>query len=294
MKKATTKSLLLSLFLSFAVMGMAQPPNNDCANATEITDLDGSCNIYPFTGATYDAGANTNGSCAIPLDAPNIWFSFTADGSEVDIDIFGVGDNAELSLGEFMGGDCQPGNYSELESSCTGNELSFDNLQEGNTYYLIVTFENSMGTELRLCVDNPEDGTAPPNDDPCNAQVINANGTWYSGTTESANPLNVNGSEITIPGCPDFGESVVFYQFNLSGNQNGFDVNVQNVSGITDINVAVVFFDPDCNTVPTYIDPTYCGPVNAFQTLEFDCMDPTLDYYVWVSTAEDGEGDFEV
>ena len=289
-----TTAFAFSILIFLPGLLFAQPPNNDCADATEITDLDGTCVIYPFTDATYDTGANTNGSCANPVDAPNIWFSFTADGSEVDIDIFGIGDNAELSLGEFNGGDCQPGNYTELESSCTGNELSFDNLQEGETYYLIVTFENSMGTDLRLCIDNPEDGAAPPNDDPCDAEVINPNGTWYSGTTVGANPLNVGGSDITIPGCPDYGESVVFYQFNLSGNQNGFDINFQNVTDIVTINVAVVFFDPDCNSAPTYIDPTYCGPVATYQTLSFDCIDPTLDYYIWVSSNSDEEGDFEI
>src|SRR6056297_2575462 len=103
-----TPVVVFSILIGLPTLLLAQPPNNDCADATEITDLDGTCFIYPFTDATYDTGANTNGSCANPVDAPNIWFSFTADGSEVDIDIFGIGDNAELSLGEFNGGDLLP------------------------------------------------------------------------------------------------------------------------------------------------------------------------------------------
>jgi len=294
MKIAYTNLLLISLAILLPVIGMAQPPNNDCVDATEIMALDGTCSIFPFTDATYDNNANTNGSCADPVNAPNVWFSFVADGSEIDIDFVGVGGNAEISLGEFVGGDCQPGNYTELQSTCVGTQLSFDNLMEGNTYYLIVTFENSVGDQVRLCLDNPEDGIPPSNDDPCDAEVIAANGTWYDGTTENANPLVVNGNEISIPGCPDYGESVVFYQFNLTGNQNGFDINVQDVSGLDYINVAVTFFDPDCTELPTYLNPTYCGPISIFQTLSFDCVDPTLDYYVWVSTDEDEEGDFEI
>ena len=75
--------MLVALILCSTV-ALAQPANDDCANATDITaDLNsGTCATYAIGGATDDleAGCNGNFCTGGPNGNPNenVWFSFTA------------------------------------------------------------------------------------------------------------------------------------------------------------------------------------------------------------------------
>lgn len=151
------KSLLTSVLAFFVLtISYAQPSNDDCINAINITDLDGTCANYDFTNPTFDEfTCNTNEGFV------NTWFTFTANGPDIDITVSGI-NRPEIALGEFAPGQncdifgatlfaCEDanGNYTSITMSETGI------LTQGNTYFIQITNNNDANGTFDLCVTNP-------------------------------------------------------------------------------------------------------------------------------------------
>lgn len=265
--------LSLLFFNSFG-----QPPvNDDCGNATQVTQLDGTCITYQFDESTYDF---VNGGCASPA-GPNVWFSFTAQGPTATLTGYPESSRVLLTAISLPNG-C--GNLTgALELGC-GNPLNLTNLTVGTTYYVIATVEGSPTDEIELCINNP---VPPPNDEPCGALPIPGNG-CINGTTVGANP------NFIIPGCPNTNvQNAVFYSYTLGPTTVQLDVMIETNNITGGMGIALLDFPNGCNNAPTLAanGSYYCGP--AISTFSFDNLTPGSTVYFMVASSTAGSGDFQ-
>src|SRR5437667_7018197 len=122
-------------------MVFAQPANDICNNAQIVTP-NGTC----IAGTTIGANDNWTGTvgCQSGGTHPEVWYTFVSTGSQAQFTITasapwsGV---VELTLVE---GTCA-GGFSLIGSQCGASPLSatFNNLQNGNTYYYTISNPNS-------------------------------------------------------------------------------------------------------------------------------------------------------
>lgn len=161
MKLETIKTCFafaLSLFLLLPGNLWAQPANDDCSNAINITTLDGTCQSgFTTAGATFDLAV---GGCM--AGSNNVWFTFTAQGPTATFDVNGAnGSRPEITVLFFNPTPCDfasgtqiacntaNGNYSSISTSASA-------LVAGQTYYVIVTnLNNGTPGPFDLCIDNP-------------------------------------------------------------------------------------------------------------------------------------------
>lgn len=215
--KIVIHALLATCIITlFTQWSWAQPPaNDDCANAVDITLLDGTCQVFQFDTCTYDLA---NGSC-VPGANPNIWFSFTAQGPQANILVKPLGNKVTATLAYFPNG-CA--NTTGAQEFGCGADFNVSSLTPGTTYFVIVNVLILPLDSIEICINNP---VPPPNDDPCTAQVIPQNG-CVNGTTVGADPDYQN------PGCPTQSENAVFYSYTLGPNTDQLDISIDN-NGIT-------------------------------------------------------------
>jgi len=172
------------LFFSFLTLGniVFSQANNNCSGATVISDLNGGCTTYNNTGATLDAAPNNIiGSCFEQTNT--VWFQFTAQGFQADIDVLGPNNfKPEVAVfgatdGTFCDGtgvyqigcwDGPSGNYTGLT-----NMVAYP-LTIGETYYVMVS-SNTTGN-YDICVNNP----VPSQGDFCQTADPFCTGTSYT------------------------------------------------------------------------------------------------------------------
>jgi len=163
------KNIFKSLFLLLSLcclplLALAQPANDDCQNAIELTDLSNWCsNSGEFTnvGAT-DAGPNA-GCFPNTQDNNNVWFAFTAQATSVNISVIGntninsggTLDNPQFALyvGTCNGLTELTACFSDALGDNTG-EIFQDGLQVGTTYYIQVSARNGNTGTFQLCINN--------------------------------------------------------------------------------------------------------------------------------------------
>ena len=229
-------SFVFLLWVSCITIASAQPSNDNCNNALPITQLDGTCINYDFNNPTWDF---TNGSC-YPNTANNIWFNFTAQGEYALINI--VGDPKIAITVLTLPNGC--GNIAgATEIACGISPLTVNNLNPGDLYYIIVGQLVTGITGFDMCVLNPP---PPPNDEPCNAIVVPANG-CTAGTTVGATP------DFTIPGCPNEStNNAVFYSYTLGPTTIQLDITIgtNNITGM--MGAALLEFPNGCAQNPFF------------------------------------------
>lgn len=274
-------TLLIPLFILLsASSSFAQPANDDCNSATPVP-TDGTCIDGNNTLATPDVG---NGSCVTNGGtAPNVWFSFVADGTDYDIDAFGLGGSAEITLIQFMGAQCDFS--SAVEIDCGIGNINGTGLTAGQQYFVSITSSNGSEGNFSICVDNPATAPPPPNDDPCSPTPIPADGSCTTGTTEAAT------QDWSNPNCPNLGTSSVWYQVTLSGTNNSLDITIGNQTISGEVSIMVGTFTPDCTGGFGFVEQ-YCGP--PMTTFTAAGLTPGSTYWIVVSTDEIGEGIFDI
>lgn len=166
----------------------AQPPNDVCSGALATTS-DGTCYGpgLPQT-TTVGAGDNWTGTIGCAGNNNEVWFSFVATTSQLDINITSgtIGGNLEfvlvqsvlppcggLTLGGGGGTACGP---SPLTST-------FNGLQVGETYYYTVSSTGAAGT-FTTCVTNTVPTPVAGQD--CSAAAILCDASGFSQGTSSA------------------------------------------------------------------------------------------------------------
>lgn len=268
-------SIVVSLLYTSTLV--AQPGNNNCNNALPIVQLDGTCIAYDFNNATFDF---TNGSCS-PLTANNVWFTFTAQGEYAEFN-FPNHEKVTVTILELPNG-C--GNLTGAnEIACNFPPFSINTLTPGDSYYVIVGEVDPNITSFEMCVLNPP---PPPNDEPCNALPVSANG-CASGTTLGALP-----ESFAIPGCPAFNQqSAVFYSYNLGPNTVQLDIDFASINFDGQMAAALLEFPNGCSNIPTLAanGSYYCGAVT--NELSFQNLTPGATVYLMISSSQTGAGTF--
>jgi hypothetical protein len=173
MKKIT---LLFSVFLGFS--SLAQPANDLCSNAIDLTIQSSSqeCNPVTYTNEASTVSEAYDLSCAEGLDLNSVWFKFTTNASQTKLKITLNNMTTDEIGGDFLL-DCAGTMASDLSTQCFGGD---GNMQEiitgftGNTtyYFRAGNFESegstlgTFGLCIREYVTPP-----PPVNDSCSAAL---------------------------------------------------------------------------------------------------------------------------
>lgn len=172
--------LLTTLFLTSTQL-FAQPGNDECVDAIELTDVTNWCSqTAEFSNA--DATESTQGSpgCFPNNQANNdVWFSFVAQGTVLNVSV--VGNNSNNAPGGTLN-DPQVAIYSgacanPIEEECISDAFGVNAVETfvsfiipGETYFLRVSARNgAMGT-FQMCLNNFNEVPEPSGD--CNTGVI--------------------------------------------------------------------------------------------------------------------------
>ncbi len=156
---STYQRFCIAMLLSISSLSIsAQVVNDDCTGAVFIKLQRGVtfCENYTSLGAQ-PSGLAAPGCFQGNISGNDVWFSFVAVGTEVNISVFGQSmTRPEIAL---YSGTCGQfsSSFSELRcfSSTTGTlEISRGALTVGETYFIRVQGANNTRGTFRLCVSN--------------------------------------------------------------------------------------------------------------------------------------------
>lgn len=148
--------ILLLIFSGFVRNAYTQPANDDCIDAIQLSNLNNGCVDFNSTMATFDI---VNGDCVPNQSSRNLWFSFIAQGPEIDISAEGGANEVHLTLLAFDPSPCVFASAIQLNcGSATGGNtaISIDFLTPGNTYYIAVAIGNDTEASGSFCINNPD------------------------------------------------------------------------------------------------------------------------------------------
>lgn len=252
---------ILSLLLTISFAAFAQPANDNCNTATNLGSLPnpGTCTGGLQNGAAVSANGTITGATAanpytyigsgcsgsastMASPANDVWYSFTATGTTVNINISGGVANPNIALytgncGNLAGRGCAVG------TNAGAGTLTLTQMTIGQTYYIQVSGNSPTATgNFTISVDNDID---------CNDCL--------RVSTLTATPAPVNGAYQP-------GQSVQFcYSITEWSQQNtnwihGVQISFgSGWSGISGINAP----SPVCNTGTWSYFPTGIGNVNG-------------------------------
>jgi|GEM_PF-92852 len=172
---------VLSVFslLIFSAFLIAQPVNDECANAIQLTDITDWCSA-PSEFTNVGATASSFGAASCFSNANNdVWFSFTALASDVTVAVLGAvpiaaGGTLNNPAVALYSGDCDDV-ISELqcEADLINNniiEMYRGGLTVGETYYIRVNGRSNNTGTFELCINNYYPPVDPGSD--CNLGAI--------------------------------------------------------------------------------------------------------------------------
>jgi len=167
-------------FLPFSNFAAA-PVNDNCTIATTISDVTNNCFAIDMNNATFDIA---NGNCALNPTDVNIWYSFIATGTLLDISLSIPG--AEVALVRFNVSPCQLINSTDAtELACVTQIIPRTQVVVGQQYFILISAVDPAVVVGNLCINNYD---PPVNDDPCDAIAVTPNGACVNGTTIGADP----------------------------------------------------------------------------------------------------------
>lgn len=174
-KKINSFKIILLLVLLAQTALQAQILNDDCIFATPLPSTDGFCSSdgqYTNVGAKSDLEFTQGTAACISLKWANgVWFSFVPKQPAVLIRVLGLGNGGTIrspkiilfeKCGKYI--SCSPGKDVGID------ELVFDDLNIGQTYFIMI--ESSIGGEgtFKLCVDDFIPVKSPESD--CSKGVV--------------------------------------------------------------------------------------------------------------------------
>lgn len=164
MRKIRLLALLCLYFFSAGTL-LAQPSNDECANAITLTDVSNYCSA---TGEFSNANGSLSGP-AIPGCFPNgandVWFTFVAQATTLQVAVIGNTANPNIPPGGTVNspqfviyeGNCN--NLAEIQCASDGFgdniiETFAGPLTVGQTYYIRVDARDGNTGTFQLCVNN--------------------------------------------------------------------------------------------------------------------------------------------
>lgn len=172
MNRAILLRLSLSvIFCISTLFAFAQPTNDECVNAIQISNPVAYCSN---AGEYTSINATTSSTPAPACWASNIndvWFSFVAVATDVSVVVLGDVNNSNWGTMPFpeaaLYDDCAATTELGCVSDVTASgsvQLFVNNLTVGQTYYIRVDSRIATTGTFRLCVDNYNAPPAPTSD----------------------------------------------------------------------------------------------------------------------------------
>ncbi len=272
--------LTLCYFITSNVI--AQPFNDSCQDARVLLSLENSCIQFPFINATFDG---RSGTC-YSNDYANTWFSFTAQGFDLDIEANGAA-NSFITLWDVDPGDpCNDTLWTQV--ACDTNMISLDDrLTIGRTYYISVAFQSGGINNFQLCIHNPLPTGVPPNDVPCGANLVLADGTCYAGYNINATTDYLN------PACNNNSRASVWYRTFLTPGHSRLMVILDPIfTGNYSVFLSR-FNNNSCSSYPIIVgDTLFCDDLPDTDTIIFENLSANQIYYLQVASRFGAEGAF--
>lgn len=270
-------TLFIFLF-SITIAGAQAPPNDNCANAIQLVNVNNFCGNQLFGTPTFDL---TDGPCPPTFNPSlNTWFRFTAVGHTVTVGAAAGASLYKITLVRFPFGAC---GIPEI-LDCNISALTFSGLMIGQEYFIIVSSDVSSGS-YELCVNNPVP-VPPPNDIACDAIILN-NNVPSCGTTVDANFEFV---PLTTP-CPVVATNQIWYRLTIPANQTNLAITIQGNSLTSGVQVILGQWADGCGGFNFNYSElnVFCGPSSS--TFEFNCLEPGT-YHMLLSSNNPGAGTF--
>ena len=205
MKHTTFTKLILSCFLSFyTITAFAQPANDECVNAIQITNPVAYCsNAGEYTSINATASATAAPACwAATIN--DVWFSFTAVATDVSIVVLGDVNNQNWGTMPFPEAAIYDNCLATTEMACISDvtasgsiQLFANNLTVGQTYYIRIDSRVATTGTFRLCVDNYNAPPAPTSDCPVGTVLCDKS----SFTVQQVVGVGTNTNELPSNSC---------------------------------------------------------------------------------------------
>jgi hypothetical protein len=247
------RNLLTILLLVVSTMVFAQPANDNCGGATSITP-DGTCqngtNVSANDNWAGEVGCATVGGPNAHLD---VWYSFVATGTNVDIVVtdISVGGTIEVILVEPATLPCT-GPFTVLVTSCAvgGTTASYGSLVVGNTYYYTISANGSNTGTFQHCTTT-QTPVGAGNQDCVNATAICNNNTF------SGNSSGNGVQELTAAnqGCMTTEHQSSWYTFTIQ-TSGTLSMTISPQNGTDDYDFALWGPNPNC---PPTSAPVRCS-----------------------------------
>ena len=104
-----------------------------------------------------------NGDCVGPTNN-NVWFSFVAQGPDIDIAVGSPSEDVYVTLISFDPNPCDFASATQLAcgSAIGGNTaISLNSLSIGATYYVIANIGENEQSPGTICINNPDPNASP-------------------------------------------------------------------------------------------------------------------------------------
>jgi gliding motility-associated-like protein len=212
--------LICTLF-SFSSL-IAQPINDDCEDAIELSNVSNYCSAKgEFTNVGATETNPNNPSCWPQFSTVNdVWFSFTAEATDVSIIVAGntsgnVPSGGTLNNPQFAlyQGNCN-GTLTEVQCASDGFDFHVVEslagpLNVGETYYIRVAARNNNTGTFQLCVNNFNEIPDPSSD--CNTGVVLCDKSPF--TVEIVSGTGTNTNEISGASCIQVEHGSAWYKW---------------------------------------------------------------------------------
>jgi hypothetical protein len=272
---------------SFCAWRPAFPANDEPCAAGTLT-VNATCSTT--------AGDTRGATSSIAVGAPScgnhqggdVWYSFVApaNGDVTVRSIAGTLTNSAIAL--YSAAACA-GTFTEITCSTNGNgamgQISQTGLTPGATYYVRVWGESNTSGTFTICV------VSLPNDEPCGATPLPANGSCTN--TTSTNFLGTNSPGIPSPGCASYQGSDVWFSF-VAPASGTITVETSNSGGLGDTGLGL-YEASTCSTGYTLLecsdDATGLG---FFSRVSRTGLTPGTTYYARVWGYGGASGSFNI
>lgn len=236
----------LIFIVIFTMKGTLYAQGDDCATALQLSNVSNYCSgaaFYTNNGST--TGTWGNATCFGATTTEDVWFQFTATGTDALISVGGVGNGGTMLNPSvaIYNGDCTTGVFEQgCASASFGSgivQLYEGAMLQGNVYYIRVSTTQANEGTFELCVNNYTPSANPGADCGGAAFLCSQNpvsvGTLSGGGLDNDEPESNSCLENTFGA--DEGNSSWFYW--TCGTSGTFTVDITPLNPMDDIDFIV-------------------------------------------------------